>query len=519
MKNHNNRQFSSENDDADNESYDIDSETSQESPKVSRNPFKLNPDILEFLLSPKKEEQAFHNPELTDEDDSNSLGKRQKRTAKTLKGLFKRRKFVSNASSGSEEVNESPSPLESQEGSFNNSEPKDDKDPTKDTPKPEQTSSSQSRDQEHANTSESQEDKPEDRTSSQAEADKEESPEPTTESPQEPTRPNKNSQQGNAAPVAPAMPGSTRASGTAPSVPQIEAFMPPVAVANSHPHQIPGAVERRGGIAGPVTAFLAANYLSRRRHKKNKKEIKNTNKQLKEVQSKQKSHNSRLNKVEKNLNEVTPRVDALKNTEKSQPKPSLNVVNSASIQQHETAQPHHDLAPKLQPREAEDSPVPIAEVLAASTVLHQMETKELSEKPKTIQEKDRIMMPASEASVESVSTKEASEIIKPAQKEKTVVESVEKFDDLPTTDINEKPNKAKKSSSLPKFGGPNPAGNSLTQFGAQKNRESSMPASFPISSTHTDIKAPQNYKKSIQNGVVFGVFVAVLGIISYLFVI
>ncbi len=76
--------------------------------------------------------------------------------------------------------------------------------------------------------------------------------------------------------------------------------LPPViAPANTAANHTTTIIDRRGGLGAPLAAFLAANYFSRRRHRRTKKETKKIRTDLAETQTKQRTESQRLSRVEK----------------------------------------------------------------------------------------------------------------------------------------------------------------------------------------------------------------------------
>lgn len=80
-------------------------------------------------------------------------------------------------------------------------------------------------------------------------------------------------------------------------------YLPPAAaVAAANPaNRVPPVIHARGGVAGPLTAFLAADYLSRRRRKKSHEENKKLRAAIKDSQIKQQSERQRLNSIETSI--------------------------------------------------------------------------------------------------------------------------------------------------------------------------------------------------------------------------
>lgn len=137
-------------------------------------------------------------------------------------------------------------------------------------------------------------------------------------------------------PPPPPVPPSSR-----PDRPRVEDYLPPSAV--HEPIRIlPAPVERRGGVTGPLTAFFAANYLSRRRNRRARKETNKLKAELKDTQRQQQAESSRLRSIE----------DSIRNNSPVPTKPS--VVESKK--------------PAVTPVAAESSPTKVSEILAAAAV-------------------------------------------------------------------------------------------------------------------------------------------------------
>lgn len=159
------------------------------------------------------------------------------------------------------------------------------------------------------------------------------------------------------------------------------------ATAAANLNQAPAmVVERRNNLAGPFIAFLAANYLSKRRDRKIRREAKKTNKELQATQTRLRNESQRTGRLEESVATVKRQSPA--------PKPDVPLPPRPNI------------------------PTRVGEVLAATDRLSRTETAERTEQSKqsvssspaeSAQSKQIKLAPATEALLRSQSTRQESQ--------------------------------------------------------------------------------------------------------------
>lgn len=521
MKNPNNRPLHSEQGDSIDavaESAGLNSEAATPKP---RSLFRLNQDMLKSILNPKKEERALNNPEQKDEEDSENLKKRRKKTAGTLKGLFKRKKFVSTTASQPAEPTEKESApsldseniidrLSRSRPDSEEAKPVPSANPVNDALVTETVSSPQ-----EVQPNETLKEEipyppgPTEETRPPEDPPAYEMPKPLEEPTATIPQPSQSAYRYAAAPAA------VPSANAAPPAPDLEPYLPLSAAANINKYQVPGKIERRGGIAGPLTAFLAANYLSRRRHRRARKELDKVKKKLEEVDKKRTAKKQELQESRKDLQQPM--------NQNIKPK---SVARAEEIKPEKVKEPSKELAKpvsikeviaKKQAQKEENKPVLKLEEKTPTVVKNapkpiSKEKLEAAQKPNIVKES----IPAKPAE----SKPEAHPFIPPQIKSKEAPPTVNK-EVVPKIDSVES-----------KFGTKAKTPQNTSQYYSSKSPNSSSGGQGGVTDSVPPHKAPPQpksvksapvqpsdadiYKKSIKNGIGLGIAIVTLGIIAYL---
>lgn len=311
-----------------------------------------------------------------------------------------------------------------------------------------------------------------------------------------------------------------------PRSPLVENYLPPAAV-HEPIKVIPSAAYRRGGgISGPLTAFFAANYLSRRRNRRARKETNKLKSEIRDTQRQQQAEGRRLRSIE----------DSIRNS------------SSPSIHQIEAKKPA--TVPV-----AEGAPTKVSEILAAAPVNRKIE----SVKPVAPQEKPVITDAPPQTQHQKIETsklvplpeaqktprkeldklkytqeqqKQSIEDLQQAQAEKpprpVVLEKDKRVapPSVPEAKVREpSETKANRSPSAPNqnYGAPNLGVPGVaTPFQAAKQPsvvKSNTDATSVIHTPHqpmiTDQQQKELYRQSMKAGIITGLAIALLGSIAY----
>ncbi|MGI9027911.1 MAG: hypothetical protein ACR2FM_03690 [Candidatus Saccharimonadales bacterium] len=282
MSNPNNRSFTTE---ADND--DSDSGTSFLSPRPAAKPLSVNKRILNFSLNPQKEQrrqqaqaqqaaeqlraerETLEEEDAEAESDTPSAKPRRKGVARSIRAMLKRRRTQIAAAVAPEAV-----PVAAESKIMRESVPAIEQPQATEalTPEPQPTPAAEA--------------VPKAEVTSEI-------PLPPSFQFEAPDQPEPTKQTVPAAAVASANLAA------ASSAYDVANFVPPAA-AMARPLETPAIVERGSG-AGPLVAFLAANYLSKRRDRKIRREAQKTNQKLEETQTRLRTEANRTTHLEETV--------------------------------------------------------------------------------------------------------------------------------------------------------------------------------------------------------------------------
>lgn len=310
-------------------------------------------------------------------------------------------------------------------------------------------------------------------------------------------------------------------------------YLPLTPPAGSAYNHVPAVVERRGGVAGPVAAFLAANYLSRRRHRRTKKEAKKIREEIKDTQAQQSIEGRRLRSIE----------DSIRNRPAApvpvQPKPRPKTESATPVFPPPDSRPTKvseilsatPLAEKQQVLPAEkqppaDAPVPVQPLKPVERATPKIE-KPI--KPPTTEKLATPPAPASEyiaahqraVDLRELRRKQAEQIhIEQAvAAEKQAPSITEKTEYRPRKE-NKEP--ANVPASFPQASNPivspAPSRPQASIVSASQQLPPVRPTNSPSMKSPSLPQQDEIYKRAMRNGSLVGLAIIVLGVLAYLIV-
>lgn len=273
-------------------------------------------------------------------------------------------------------------------------------------------------------------------------------------------------------------------------------------------------IERRGGnVAGPLVAFLFANYLSKRRDKKIMRQVKKQEKQLNETQSKLQNEQQRTTRLEQRT--AAEAQDSSRRLAKVEQRPLSDVESNSESNDAATA-------------------VPIAEVLAASAFLAGQEII----KPNSPETSSSREGRENKITAEKALNKEEQpdnyrqdireknqpeELADKLRKERLIAEDAN-AEKIVREDVYERRYEVRDDPSVPIAPGM-PSGTAASSTkGAQYDaaKVSATPVSPPRPPQQNSQYQPATatsdkdiYKNSVRNGVIFGISIIILGTLTY----